>query len=283
MPANPQTTEPPPWDETRKHADLERAANMLINADLTGRPARGVTALLEPYAEQDAETVAALNFRRAMDEGCRVAGRAVSLPESPDGAVAVGGYYLSSSVHGSGAVIPSNQLVQPLVTGAFAIRIGTPLQHLDITVPEIHAAAARTYAALVVNSRRTVVDEPSTTLERIADNAHAGHVVVSDTWLAPTGVDLALIGLDLATDTAAGRFGLPAGTWTQLAHALRRSIALFGPVQPGEVVVLPCEGRALELAPDATATLTAGPFGTVRVSHGQGSYEEGFEPLTPAN
>ncbi|CAM5302036.1 hypothetical protein SHIRM173S_00936 [Streptomyces hirsutus] len=96
------------------------------------------------------------------------------------------------------------------------------------------------YAALAVNSRRTVIDEPSTTLERIADNAHAGHVVVSDTWLAPTGVDLALIGLDLATDTAAGTFVAACGDVDELAHALRRSIALFGPVQPGEVVVLPC-------------------------------------------
>lgn len=268
-----------PWDEAPKRAALATAANKLLNAGLTGRPVRGVEDLLAPYADEGAEAVALANLRRGAEEGCRVAGRAVTVVRTPQGPVGVGGYYFSSAVHADGAGIPENHLVRPRVSASLALRVGRVIGHSDVTVAEILAAVDGVHAALVVGCRRVGEAGASTLLECIADNAHAGHVVLSDRWTAPAGADLGAEVLPLTVGAARSVHRLHPHASLHLVRALRRSIALAGPVQPGEVLVLPGSGAALDLGPGARATLRSS-LGRLSVTHAAGAYDEGFEPLT---
>lgn len=274
---------PAPWDEAPKRAALDMVANMLFNAGLTGRPARAADELLAPYAEQGSEDVAVTNFRRGTDEGCRVAGRAVTVVDSPAGEVAVGGYYFGGAVHATGTGIPDTLLVRPRVSATLALRVGRRIDRPDVTVAEVLGAVEGVHAALVVACPRIGEPAGSTVLECIADNAHAGHVVVSDTWIAPSGVDPTGTLLDLEVDGATALHRPHPSASLHLVSALGRAIALFGPVSVGEVLVLPSAGPALELGPGATAVLRSQVFGTVTVERAKGEYEDGFEPLTHAH
>lgn len=271
---------PEPWDEAPKRAALARVANMLHNADLTGRPSPGVDDLLEPYAVQGAEDVARLNLDRAQEEGRRIAGRAVTPLDGANVTLAVGGHYASIGVHASGAAIPDNMLVQPHVAAALALRIGRELDRPDVTVAELLSAVDGVHAAVVVQCQRVGVPGRSTLLECIADNAHAGHVVLSDGWLIPGGRDLGSIELSLDVDGLRSAWAVPAGVLGLVVQALQGSIALFGAVSVGEVVAVPTTGPATPFPPRAVASLDAAGLGEVRVSHAPGEYEEGFEPLT---
>lgn len=273
-------TEPEPWDEAPKRAALARVANMLHNADLTGRPSPGLDDLLAPYAVQGAEDVVRLNLDRAQEEGRRIAGRAVMPFDGADSTFAVGGHYASVGVHASGAAIPNNMLVQPHVTAGLALRIGRELDRPDVTVAELAAAVDGVHAAVVVQCQRVGVPGRSTLLECVADNAHAGHVVLSDSWLTPGGIDLRSIELTLNVDGVLSARTLPEGVLGIVVQALRRSIALFGAVSVGEVVVAPATGPATPFPPRAVASLDAAGLGSVHVSHAPAEYEEGFEPLT---
>ncbi len=207
-----------PWDEAPKQAALRTVANMLFNAGLTGRPARAADELLAPYAEQGAEDVAVTNFRRGTDEGCRVAGRAVTVVDTPAGEVAVGGYYFGGAVHATGTGIPDTLLVRPRVSATLALRVGRRIDRPDVTVAEILGAVDGVHAALVVACPRVGEPAGSTVLECIADNAHAGHVVVSDTWIVPSGADPAGTLLDIEVGVprlCTGRTRPPRCTWSR--------------------------------------------------------------------
>ncbi|WP_241385608.1 hypothetical protein [Rhodococcus sp. CH91] len=274
---------PAPWDEAPKRAALDKVANMLANAGLTGRPALAADALLVPYARPGAEEVAAINFRRGVQEGCRVVGRAVTVLDTSAGEVGVGGYYFGGSLHATGTGIPDTLLVRPQLSAALALRVGTTLDRSDITIAEVLGSVEGVHAVLVVDCPRVGGPDGSTLLECIADNAHAGHIVLSDTWITPEGADFANIVLDVGTgDTVASYRPHPRAS-LHLVSALRRSIALFGPVSPGEMLVMPTAGQVLELAPGATARMDSALFGTVSVARAEGEYDDGFEPLRHAN
>lgn len=273
---------PAPWDEAPKRAVQNKVANMLLNAGLTGRPTAPVAELLAPYAAQGAEEVAVMNFRRGLDEGCRVAARAVTMVAAPTGTVGIGGYYFSKYVHAGGVGIPDNLLVAPQVSASPALRVGRTIDRPDATVAEILGAVDGVHAALVVDCPRIGRSSEPSVLEAIADNAHAGHVVVSDLWLPPAGVDISDIVLDVEVGASTALHRVHPWASMHLVEALRRSIALFGPVLPGEILVVPGIGPALPFDPGATATVTVPGFGSVVATHAGGEYDEGFEPLTYA-
>ncbi|MEU5840846.1 hypothetical protein [Rhodococcus sp. NPDC047139] len=277
------TLSPAPWDEAPKLAALGMVANMLFNAGLTGRPARAADAVLAPYAEQGAEYVAVTNFRRGVEEGCRVAGRGVTVIDTPDGEVAVGGYYFGGSVHATGTGIPDTLLVRPQVSATLALRVGRKIDRPDATVAEILGAVEGVHAALVVRCPRVGGPAGPSVLECIADNAHAGHVAISDTWIAPSGTDLAETVLDVEVGDARASYCPHPSASLHLVSVLRRSVELFGPVSVGEVLVLPETGPAHELGPGARAVLRSTVFGTVAVVRAEAEYEVGFEPLTHAH
>lgn len=274
------TAAPEPWDEAPKFQVLNRVANMLLNADLSGRPTRGVHDLLERYQEPGASYVAAANFAHATAEGGRVGGRAVHQHSQAE---AVGGYYLASTIHPSGVSVATNYLVQPYVSAAIAMRFGSQVSRTDATFAEILSAIDAVHGALVVSSQRTSAPLASTNLEAIADNAHAGHLVLSSGFhLIET---VALEGLSFVAEvrsdgeTTHSDFTVGLDRWPSWVSAVRQSVAAYGAIEPGEVVVVPLAGRPLDFPAGSTAEVTSPIFGTVSAKHISGEYDEGFEPL----
>lgn len=281
------STDHEPWDEAPKRAALARAANVLFNADLSGRPAASLAAALRPHAVEGAEDVAALNFARAREEGCRVAGRVVTLLDTLGAATPVGGHLLSSHVHATTTGLAENHLVQPQVQATLALRITSPLALRDLTVGDLLEATGAVHTAIAVRCSRVTLAEAPDLLTAIADNAHAGHVVVSDGFTAPgdpalweAACSLEVAHVTGATHTSSGP--IAPGALAAAVTALRSSVRLAGPVQRGEFVVLPATGAWLDLPPGATAE-AAGPGGPVRTRHLPGAYDEGFEPIVRAD
>lgn len=273
-----------PWDEGPKYAALSAAANVLYNAQLSGRPRRAIHDTIAPYSHEGSEEVLRINFLRGIAEGRRLAGRVSQVHRHGETGANVHGYLFSDAIHANGQDIPSNHMVVPSVSPVIVLAVTAPLTSWDVNVAELLAACGSVHAGLIVHSQRSGDGGGVSTLECQADNAHAAHVALTSRHLPTQGLNFDGLSATV-TVTAPGGFAEPQSfafnpyALMHLTASVRKSIALLGPVLPGEILVTPPMGQPQDLPPSSTATATFEQFGVVHIRHSEAEFEEGFLPM----
>lgn len=282
MPAT--TIEMRPWDEGPKYAALSTAANVLYNAQLSGRHRPAIHDSIASYSQEGAEEVLRINFLRGIDEGRRLAGRVSHVHTNGTAGANVHGYLFSDAVHANGQAIPSNHMVVPSVSPVIVLAVTAPLASSDVNVVEILAACGSVYAGLVVHSQRTGERGRSSSLECQADNAHAAHLALATRHFPAQALDFDGLSATVEVHSPSGlaeraSFAFDPNALMHLTASVRRSIALLGPVTSGEVLVTASMGQPLDFPLAATASASFEQFGTVRIGHSRAEFEEGFLPM----
>lgn len=275
------TIEMQPWDERPKFEALTAAANVLYNSQLSGRDRPAIHEQIARYSDEGAAEILLKNYHRGLAEGRRLAARVSRIHPSGRNTF---GYLYSDSIHGSGQAIPSNHMVNPLVTPVLALSVQRPLRQPDVNAAQLLSSCDSVFFGLLVSSQRSAPYEEVSLLECQADNAQISHLVI-----APRHQRLQDFDFDTHTATLTTRDGDAQGSPTQfgvdfnaLAHlteSVRRSIDLLGAIEAGELLVLHGSGRPVPFPLDTVASAQADHFGTVHLEHASAEFEEGFIPM----
>lgn len=273
-----------PWDEGPKKATLRRAANILYNAQLTGRQGSPIDDLLTPYSyvAEGADVVVGLNLDRGRAEGRRLAGRMAGVHPGA-GHESDPGYVFADVCHASGATIPGNYMTAPKVGATVAFVMDTDLEHPDTTPAEFLRGVSLVLPALSILGPRIKSDAP-TRLEHIADNIHFNHVVLGAPIAAAGTLAFDALEAELEIEASnvarGGKRADPLPILHCVLTAARKSIATVGPIRAGEIVVAPQLTELLDFPEGARATAYLPGIGTAHAFHGTADVEEGFEPMT---
>ncbi|WP_431710542.1 hypothetical protein [Glutamicibacter uratoxydans] len=276
-----ETIEMQPWDERPKFAALNTAANILYNSQLAGRPSPSIHEQIARYSSEGATEVLLENYRRGVAEERRLAARVSRIHASGRN---VFGYLYSDSIHGSGQSIPANHMVNPLLSPVLALAVQQKLEHPDVNPAKILASCNSVFFGLLISSQRSEKYEKISYLECLADNAQATHLVIAPQHQPLAGFDFdshvaTLTQQDAELAGHPAQYNLAPNALAHLTESVRESILHLGPVEPGELLILPGTAKPMPFPLDATASARAIEFGTSRATHASAEFEEGFIPL----
>lgn len=236
---------------------IETAAEILLEAEATRTDRHPVT---DDWPELDLDTAYRVQdtlVARKVAQGEKIVGIKLGLTsEAKQKRMGISSpltaWLTDGMVLASGDPVPTAELIHPRVEPEIVFVMGQRLQGPGVTAESALAAVKSVHAgAEVIDSRYT--DFKFTLPDVIADNASSSRFVVSDTEIAPAGLDLVAEAVTLSSDgetvytaTGAAVQGNPAEALALAANSLaERGIA----IEPGWIVLTGGMTDAVPIAP----------------------------------
>ncbi|WP_149588657.1 2-oxo-hept-4-ene-1,7-dioate hydratase [Tabrizicola flagellatus] len=262
--------------------EIEAAAEMLFQAERTGRQC-GLLSLLHPGMTLDeAYAVQAALVARKRAAGARVIGWKIGLTsramqqalgiDTPDS-----GVLMDDMLFAHGATVPRGRFIQPRVEAEIAFATRAPLHGLEVTRDEVLAATDWVAPALEILDTRILRADPATGRARIitdtvSDNAANAGIVLGPERHAADAFDLRWVGAIVTRDGVVEETGLGAGVLNDpvtgilwLVHRLAR----YGEgVEAGQILLSGSFIRPVEAPPGSRFHADFGPFGAVGLAFG---------------
>lgn len=262
--------------------EIEAAAEMLLQAERTGRPC-GLLSLLHPGMTLDeAYAVQAALVARKRAAGARVIGWKIGLTsramqqalgiDTPDS-----GVLLDDMLFAHGATVPRGRFIQPRVEAEIAFGMKSPLRGPEVTRDEVLAATDWVAPALEILDTRILRADPATGRARIitdtvSDNAANAGIVLGPERHAADAFDLRWVGAIVTRDGVVEETGLGAGVLNDpvtgilwLVHRLAR----YGQgIETGQILLSGSFIRPVEAPPGSRFHADFGPFGAVGLAFG---------------
>ncbi|MFN4193839.1 MAG: 2-oxo-hept-4-ene-1,7-dioate hydratase [Tabrizicola sp.] len=263
-------------------AEIEAAAEMLFQAERTGRQC-GLLSILHPGMTLDeAYAVQAALVARKRAAGARVIGWKIGLTsramqqalgiDTPDS-----GVLLDDMLFADGATVPRGRFIQPRIEAEIAFGMNFPLRGPEVTRDEVLAATAWVAPALEILDTRILRADPATGRARIitdtvSDNAANAGVVLGPERHAADALDLRWVGAIVTRDGVVEETGLGAGVLNDpvtgilwLVHRLAR----YGQgIEAGQILLSGSFIRPVEAPPGSRFHADFGPFGAVGLVFG---------------
>lgn len=263
-------------------AEIEAAAEMLFQAERTGRQC-GLLSLLHPGMTLDeAYAVQAALVARKRAAGARVIGWKIGLTsramqqalgiDTPDS-----GVLLDDMLFAHGATVPRGRFIQPRVEAEIAFATRAPLHGPGVTRDEVLAATDWVAPALEILDTRILRADPATGRARtitdtVSDNAANAGIVLGPERHAAHAFDLRWVGAIVTRDGVVEETGLGAGVLNDpvtgilwLVHRLAR----YGQgVEAGQILLSGSFIRPVEAPPGSRFHADFGPFGEVGLAFG---------------
>lgn len=166
-------------------------------------------------------------------------------------------------------ILTADRFIQPRVEPEIALLMGEDLRGPGITEYHVHAATRLVFPAIeVIDSR--FADFKFTLEDVISDNASSAGMALGGMGVAPTGVDLSLIGVVLevdgqvvATGAGAAVLGHP---FRSVAWLVNQMAASGQSLRAGDIVLSGAITAAFALNPGSTATAHFDRIGSVTVT-----------------
>jgi 2-oxo-hept-3-ene-1,7-dioate hydratase len=263
-------------------AEIEAAAEMLFQAERTGRQC-GLLSLLHPGMTLDeAYAVQAALVARKRAAGARVIGWKIGLTsramqqalgiDTPDS-----GVLMDDMLFAHGATVPRGRFIQPRVEAEIAFATRAPLHGPEVTRDEVLAATDWVAPALEILDTRILRADPVTGRARIitdtvSDNAANAGIVLGPERHAADAFDLRWVGAIVTRDGVVEETGLGAGVLNDpvtgilwLVHRLAR----YGQgIEAGQILLSGSFIRPVEAPPGSRFHADFGPFGAVGLAFG---------------
>ncbi|MFN3293854.1 MAG: 2-oxo-hept-4-ene-1,7-dioate hydratase [Gemmobacter sp.] len=263
-------------------AEIEAAAEMLFQAERTGRQC-GLLSLLHPGMTLDeAYAVQAALVARKRAAGARLIGWKIGLTsramqqalgiDTPDS-----GVLLDDMLFAHGATVPRGRFIQPRVEAEIAFATRAPLHGPEVTRDAVLAATDWVAPALEILDTRILRADPVTGRARIitdtvSDNAANAGIVLGPERHAADAFDLRWVGAIVARDGVVEETGLGAGVLNDpvtgilwLVHRLAR----YGQgIEAGQILLSGSFIRPVEAPPGSRFHADFGPFGAVGLAFG---------------
>ncbi len=235
----------------------ETLGQELFLAAKTRQVGEPLTARYPDMTAEDAYFIQQHMIGHYLDEGHRITGRKIGLTSKamqsmfgvfePDF-----GALLDMLAFNSGDEIPSGSLIQPKVEGEIAFLLKDELVGRKITARDVLDATAHVTAAIeVVDSRYR--DWKISLPDTVADNASFGAYILGNEAIAPSNIDLRLVGMVLerngeivGTGAGAAAMGHPANCVAWLANKMN---TLGTPLKAGDIVLSGALTAAVEARP----------------------------------
>ncbi|MEE2570565.1 fumarylacetoacetate hydrolase family protein [Pseudarthrobacter sp. J64] len=260
--------------QTTTAADLQTAADELINAYATKVPVAPLRDRIQGMTGQDAYAIQELQLQHFLAEGRVLAGRKVGLTslaiqqqlgvDSPDF-----GFFFKDMVHLDGASIPAGGFLQPKVEPEFGFALKETLQGPGITREQAAAAIGAIYPAIeIIDSR--IANWDIKLVDTVADNASCGAIAVGTTPLDVSVDQLAAVECSLLINGEVRERGLgeavmgdPVAPLAWLANVLgEQGVAL----EAGQLILPGSFTKALPVIAGESATADFGPLGSLTIS-----------------
>ncbi|MFN4202156.1 MAG: 2-oxo-hept-4-ene-1,7-dioate hydratase [Tabrizicola sp.] len=263
-------------------AEIEAAAEMLFQAERTGRQC-GLVSLLHPGMTLDeAYAVQAALVARKRAAGARGIGWKIGLTsramqqalgiDTPDS-----GVLLDDMLFADGATVPRGRFIQPRIEAEIAFGMNSPLCGPDVTRDEVLAATEWVAPALEILDTRILRADPATGRARIitdtvSDNAANAGIVLGPERHDVHAFDLRWVGAIVTRDGVVEETGLGAGVLNDpvtgilwLVHRLAR----YGQgIEAGQILLSGSFIRPVEAPPGSRFHADFGPFGAVGLAFG---------------
>lgn len=171
----------------------------------------------------------------------------------------------------AGPPVPIARLSDTRAEPELAFELGKPLPGPGVTLADALAATKSVRAAIEVIDSRVGAMRANAN-DSLADNAGAGYVVLGDTALNPTDLDLASIVLSMEVDGVAQSafagdvMGHPAEPLAWLANKLTELGGLGGALNAGDVVITGAPVKSVAVKPGSRLKSDFGPFGRIDIS-----------------
>ena len=256
---------------------IERLARELHDAEKNRKVVRFLSArhshltIPESYAIQRAWIDIKLN------EGRKIIGHKIGLTsramqsmaniDEPDY-----GILLDDMLYQSGAEIPANRFITPMLENELAFILGKPLRGPDCTIFDVLSATDYVTPALEIVDLRTRLDDPETKARRrvvdtIADNAANAALVVGGRPIRPLDVDLRWVGALCYRNGVIEESGIAAAVLNHPANGiawLANKLALFDEgLEAGQIVLAGSFTRTVPARAGDTFHVDYGPLGSI--------------------
>jgi 2-oxo-hept-3-ene-1,7-dioate hydratase len=259
---------------------IAAAAEMLFQAELTGRQC-GLLSLLHPdMTLDDAYAVQAALVARKKDAGAKVIGWKIGLTSramqqalnitTPDS-----GVLLDDMLFPDSATVPKGRFIQPRIEAEIAFVMKAPLQGLQTTRDDILSATDYVAPSLEILDTRILRADPATGRARVitdtvSDNAANAGIVLGRQRHAVTDVDLRWVGAIVTRDGVVEETGLGAGVLndpvTGILWLVHRLAQYDLGIEAGDVLLSGSFIRPVEAPPGSHFHADFGPFGEVSLS-----------------
>ena len=260
--------------------EIEAAAEMLYQADRTGRQI-GLLSLTYPQAGLDeAYAVQAALLRKKRAAGARVIGWKIGLTSramqmalditTPDS-----GMLLDDMLFADRATVPKGRFIQPRIEAEIAFVMKAPLKGAGVTRADVLAATEHVAPSLEILDTRILRADPvtgkaRTIFDTIADNAANAGIVLGPQRHAPDALDLRWTGAILKRDSVVEETGLGAGVLddpaTGILWLVHRLAQYDQGIAAGDIVLSGSFIRPVEAPPGSHFHADFGPFGQVALS-----------------
>jgi len=252
-------------------ADIQAAADRLLDAERTGEPCEPVRDLIGMDLDA-AYAVQAITTKARRKAGRRVVGRKIGLTslavqtqlgvDQPDF-----GMLYADMEYGDGAVIPLSKVAQPRAEAEIAFVLKHALDGADLTPTDIVRAVDYAVPSIeIVGSRIRNWDIRIS--DTIADNASSGLYVLGGPSRPLTGLDLAAASMIMYRNGAPVSYGAGEACLGNPLNAvlwLARKCAEVGdPLQAGDVVLSGALGAMAPAEAGDTFEARIGGLGSVR-------------------
>ncbi|MEM6623949.1 MAG: fumarylacetoacetate hydrolase family protein [Pseudomonadota bacterium] len=169
------------------------------------------------------------------------------------------------------APVPISHLSDTRAEPELAFELGKPLRGPGVTLADALAATTSVRAAIeIIDSRVGAMRAKAN--DSLADNAGAGYVVLGETALDPTDLDLVTIVLSMDVDgvvqsaPAGDVMGHPAEPLAWLANKLPELGGLGGALNAGDVVITGAPVKSIAVKSGSRLKSDFGPFGRIDIS-----------------
>lgn len=259
--------------------EIERAADMLFNAEQTGIQCGLVSREWPKITLDEAYLIQAALIEKKRATGRKIIGWKIGLTSramqqalnitTPDS-----GVLLDNMRFESGATVPAGRFIQPRVEAEIAFIMNKDISGADVTRDDVIAATEYVAPSLEILDTRILRQDPKTGASRIiydtiADNAANAGIVLGEAKHAITEFDLRWVGAIVQRDGVVEETGLGAGVLNDPVSGivwLIRRLAQFGQgIKSGEIVLSGSFIRPIEAPAGSHFEADFDKFGIVEI------------------
>ncbi len=253
-------------------ADRKKAADMLMEAEVTRKPVVQLSKTWPDIKIEDSYEISSEVTRRKIAKGAKLIGHKIGLTskamqqssqiDEPDY-----GHLLDTMLIGDGAKVKHSDYCVPRVEPELTFILKEPLKGPGVGLVDVLRATEYVVPSIEIIDAR--VQNPRKIFDTVADNGAAAGIVLGGRPVRPHDVDLRWVGAVFYRNSEIEETGLAAGVLGHPAMAiawLANKVGKFGTVlEPGHMMLSGSFTRPVWANPGDTLHADFGPLGSVAV------------------